>query len=90
MEARVFACLSGVCLTFLSPTSVFAPNGCFLISTLLISQPYVGDWKDKGVSNEDSCKIETFLSEVANRGWAGRAVNAEGCRQADPLSLFNR
>lgn len=68
MEARVFACLSVVCLAFLSPSSVFAPNCCFFISTLLISQPYVEDSQDKAVSNEDSCKIETFLSEAANRG----------------------
>lgn len=53
---------------FLSPSIVFAPNCCFFISTLLISQPYVEYSQDKAVSNEDSCKIETFLSEAANRG----------------------
>lgn len=66
-EAGVFSCLSVICWDFLSPASVFAPNCCFLISSLLMSQLNVEGCKDKGERSEDFCKIETFLSEVANR-----------------------
>lgn len=72
MEVAVSPRLSGGLLGLSLPCcSVFAPNCCFLISTLLIFQPCVKESKDKGESNGGFCKIGTFCQKLPTEGGLG-------------------